>query len=152
MDIRRFFEFTEYDPDTECLNWTGSTDDNGYGKFYVSGVRTRKAHRFAWFIEHGEFPEHTTEHTCKNRRCVNVAHLDDIPQAQQADSAERWQQRKTHCPKDHEYTEQNTRWSNRKNGSRFRVCRECERIRTHAKRKPGKRGPARKERWDGTGV
>lgn len=147
MDLNTFFDYTERDPDTGCLNWTGTTDAKGYGLFYVRGISTRYAHRFAWFLAHGEFPKQTTEHNCKNRRCVEVEHLDDIPQSRQSDSAERWQLRKTHCPREHPYDEANTRWSTRRNGGKFRVCRECERIATHARRKPGARGPERRERW-----
>lgn len=36
---------------------------------------------------------------------------------------------KTHCPKGHEYTEENTyRWK-KTNGTKCRVCKECERLR-----------------------
>lgn len=33
---------------------------------------------------------------------------------------------KTHCPREHEYTLENTLWSSRGDGRRFRLCRQCQ--------------------------
>lgn len=38
------------------------------GKFYG-------AHRVAWMIEHGEWPDGVVMHACDNPLCVNVRHL-----------------------------------------------------------------------------
>lgn len=48
------------------IGWTG--DD---------GIRTATtAHRAAWAAFNGQIPEGVTiDHLCKNRRCVNIAHL-----------------------------------------------------------------------------
>jgi hypothetical protein len=41
-----------------------------------------------------------------------------------------YQTRKTHCPKGHEYTAENTRYYAAKNGSIWRRCRACHNGRT----------------------
>ena len=74
--LRRF----DLDEETGCHVSTYSTASHGYaqiGWHEASGVRhVVLAHRAAWVAVHGQIPEGmTVDHTCKNRRCVNVAHL-----------------------------------------------------------------------------
>jgi hypothetical protein len=57
-----------------CMNWTGSTNENGYGTFHLGGG-PRKAHRFAFRIRHGYWPRPMCLHSCHNRLCVNPEHL-----------------------------------------------------------------------------
>lgn len=59
-----------------CLIWTGSTDDEGYGKISYKN-RNRRASHVAWRIKHGRLP-HPDKfmcHNCDNPVCVNVDHL-----------------------------------------------------------------------------
>jgi hypothetical protein len=69
------------DPDTGCHVSTYSVASHGYaqiGWYDASVKRTQMvtAHRAAWSAVFGQVPEgQTIDHTCKNRRCVNVAHL-----------------------------------------------------------------------------
>ena len=59
----------------DCLVWTGTLDENGYGRMSVDGKLT-KAHRYAWEQSEGAIPEGMTiDHTCWNRACSNVDHL-----------------------------------------------------------------------------
>ena len=69
-----FWERVEYDPVTECLNWTGRKF-KGYGRFDFLGDEFR-AHRLAWSFVHGEIPTglHVC-HTCDNPACINISHL-----------------------------------------------------------------------------
>lgn len=145
MDLQEFFTHTEPGPDG-CLNWTDRVDKSGYAICFVRGFSTRRASRFAWFLAYGKFPEHTIEHNCKNRLCVNVAHLQDWPQSRQSETAVSYWGAKTHCPKGHEYAGDNLLVKQRSDGTTFRQCRECQREYLHKKRGPEKavhRGPRR---------
>lgn len=67
------------DPATGCLISTYSVGSHGYAQvgWYENGsTRMTLCHRVAWISEHGPIPAGlTVDHTCKQRRCVNVAHL-----------------------------------------------------------------------------
>lgn len=59
----------------ECLVWTGTKTNLGYGQIYVEG-KLKLVHRVAWELENGSIPERMEiDHTCWSRACVNVNHL-----------------------------------------------------------------------------
>lgn len=63
------------EPSGECLLWTGTRNDDGYGRVRVDG-RMMSAHRIAWAESHGPIPGGAEiDHACHNRACINVAHL-----------------------------------------------------------------------------
>jgi hypothetical protein len=70
---------TRSDEASDCVNWTGALSKDGYG---VVNVRhgANKAHRLAWLVAYGSLPATPLEldHTCGNRACVNVAHLEPV--------------------------------------------------------------------------
>lgn len=63
----------------DCWVWTGYIGTKGYGQFHImlNGRKAKRdAHRVSFAIFHGEIPEGmTVDHTCRNTRCVNPAHL-----------------------------------------------------------------------------
>jgi hypothetical protein len=60
---------------TRCWLWTGTrTGPMRYGRMYVDGVHTT-AHRVAWFLETGEWPNPQALHKCDNPACVRFSHL-----------------------------------------------------------------------------
>jgi HNH endonuclease len=59
-----------------CWVWKARIDRGGYGIFSVSRSTLVRAHRYAWELLRGELPSATCLlHRCKERRCVNPAHL-----------------------------------------------------------------------------
>lgn len=114
-----------------CWEWTAFLY-NGYGRFSVAHRKSIPAHRFAYESVVGPIPDGLTlDHLCRNRACVNPAHLEPVtmrvntlrgigPSAQNAV--------KTHCGAGHELTGDNVSVS--ANG--WRRCRVCQRALTKA--------------------
>lgn len=78
-----FKVFVQADDLTGCWNWTGRTDPRiGYGclERFFKGKKYILAHRLAYALMVGDIPENfTIDHLCRNRRCVNPAHLEAVP-------------------------------------------------------------------------
>lgn len=65
-------------PADECWPWQAYKDYAGYGLFTV-GRRKRLAHRIAYQFSHGPIPAgKQIDHLCRNRACVNPAHLEMV--------------------------------------------------------------------------
>lgn len=95
-----------------CWEWTGYLDEKGYGQCWSNG-RSDRAHRVAFKDKNGEIPEGTEVcHKCDNRKCVRPDHLfvgthrDNILDMFSKNRS--WQSKVTHCPRNHEYSAENT--------------------------------------------
>lgn len=74
-DIEERFEAqTQWQGD--CLVWTGSCTQDGYGYMSVNG-KSKGVHRYVWELSNGPIPEgFDIDHgICHNRACCNVKHL-----------------------------------------------------------------------------
>jgi hypothetical protein len=64
------------EPNSGCWLWTIYTDDIGYGRASLAGLRENKAHRIAWTLCRGPIPAGMKVlHRCDTRCCVNPDHL-----------------------------------------------------------------------------
>ena len=73
--VDRMMLHGEQDPETKCVNWTGSLNKGGYGKVRVDG-ESRLVTRIWWGLIKGAPPgQLDVLHKCDNPACFNIDHL-----------------------------------------------------------------------------
>lgn len=119
---------------TPCWVWSGRDNGRfGYGVFLVfyGGKRiVNLAHRFAYLLAVGRIPDDfDIDHLCRNRKCVNPAHLEPVTARvnilRGVGLTARFA-RATHCVNGHAFDEANTYYRNA--DKTHRSCRACSRI------------------------
>lgn len=129
---------------TGCWEWTGSTNGVGYGQLGKGEVMgTRYAHRIAWMLFVGAIPEGADlDHLCRNRGCVNPAHLEPVTRAENLRRGDTngAKKRLTHCPKGHPYDGENlylppARGRHVHGGRECRACRVARDKARHARQR-----------------
>ena len=127
----RFWARIQPDAATGCWVWGGSKS-GGYGRFMVEGIMLG-VHRWSYERFVGSIPAGLDiDHLCRNRGCVNPAHLEPVTRRENLMRAETLAARcasQTHCVNGHPFSPENTFLQ--RDGPRLkRRCRECSRINT----------------------
>lgn len=175
--VERLLKYTGEPDENGCWLWTGGTthEPDGrvkYGKLGESigggKVRYHLAHRLSYEHHVGSIPgDLTIDHLCRVKLCVNPAHMEPVPIAENVrraadvnwpgrrDPAVKPMTERSHCKNGHEFTEENTLWHSRpKRRSAERVCRTCwtEKSRANRARWAAQRAEKRKEATDMAGT
>lgn len=103
-----------------CWRWTGPLNHEGYGRFSCAGAGS--AHRAAFSRLTAPIPPGLViDHLCRNRACVNPAHMEPVTNRENTRRGLVARAR-SECPQGHFFTDANTyRWGTE------RQCRACRR-------------------------
>lgn len=126
----RFWNKVTQEPGTGCWVWTRCLTTSGYGHFYVGGVGVvpgvSMAHRVTYMAFVGEIPEGLElDHLCRNRSCVNPAHLEPVTHAE---NVRRGALTKVVCHRGHEMAGDNIGYRRTGSPGIYRYCRACNAI------------------------
>lgn len=130
--LERFFAKTRR-LEGGCLLWLGALNSRGYG-CCATGQKGRSALAHRWIYEQtvGPIPPGLTiDHLCRNRRCVEVAHMEVVTDREnilRGTSPTAKNARKTHCIHGHPLDGDNL--IIKKDGRR--QCRTCQRAHERA--------------------
>jgi hypothetical protein len=120
-----------------CWVWDrpSAGKNRDYGSFSISGRIKSPAHRFSWLLHGNDIPAGVdVMHRCDNPACVRRSHLRLGTRTHNMQDASRkgrlWEQKKTNCPRGHEYSPENTCIWGTGSERNHRKCRECERVRS----------------------
>jgi hypothetical protein len=105
---------------TECWQWIGSLDSDGYGQLTYRHKHYR-AHRFFFeYFTNTSLGTNHLDHLCRNRACINPNHLEPVTLQENLRRGLRYN--KTHCINGHEFTVENTY----RTKTNCRQCRMCK--------------------------
>lgn len=121
----RLMRHAVFNLDNGCIEWTAYIDVvSGYGRIQVDR-RSCYTHRVAYETFVGPISDGLhLDHLCRNRKCMNPAHLEPVTPLVNAQRGE-GNGSETHCPHGHEYAGANLYVWTDKHGQSRRYCRAC---------------------------
>lgn len=123
--LKKFLDKVYYNPVTGCMEWTGSTLHTGYGQVGFRG-KLQVAHRAFWVFMGNPDPEgFDLDHLCRNRKCINPAHLELVSRSENL----RRGFIARGCKNGHEFSEDGFSTVHRKDGTTELRCKICHRAR-----------------------
>lgn len=136
--VVRFWSKVDCREDDACWPWTGARGygpDSGYGYAQWHG-RSIGAHRVAALVAGKTAGSgQVIDHLCRNRLCVNPAHLEVVSPKEntlRGEGPTALNARKTECVRGHPFSGRNL--IRRPNGQRdCRACKEMRRLRRRAR-------------------
>lgn len=118
-------------PAGECWPWQGNRKPSGYGRVYIGHSKYALAHRVAYELANGPIPaDLTIDHLCRNRSCVNPAHMEAVSRAEntmRGDTLGARNAAKTRCKRGHLLDDANTYLTRQG----WRRCRQCHNERNY---------------------
>lgn len=116
-----------------CWEWQGAKAGAGYGVL-LRDRRMAYTHRVAYELFVGPIGDGLhIDHLCRNRICCNPDHLEPVTVREnnlRGEGLAAQESQRTHCPRGHEYTPENTRISKHNE----RNCRACGREKARERR------------------
>lgn len=117
-----------------CWEWQSTKTPDGYGKIVVAWKKRqpvrRFAHRIAYQLKVGAIPEgYDIDHLCRNRSCVNPAHLEPVTRKENVKRGnvpalmKAKAQNQTHCKRGHLLAGDNLVSERKEKG--LRLCKIC---------------------------
>jgi hypothetical protein len=125
-----------YPIENGCWIWAATISPKGYGYIHWNGVNYR-AHRLPWIFLVSRISEGLhLDHLCRERSCVNPAHLEPVTPRENIMRGEGFASklaRSTSCKSGHPFDASNTIFEMSAGATR-RQCRACAKIRDRAYR------------------
>lgn len=144
-ELDRFLSKFQPGGENSCWEWQGTMYPNGYGMFALArqgakNARYALAHRYSYEHFVGQIPGGLVlDHLCRNRGCVNPAHLEPVTTRENLRRGEGFvghQMRRTHCKRSgHPLAGENLYVS----PEGYRSCRQCARDNARLRRLRGSR-------------
>ncbi len=128
MNLTLFWQKVE--KSESCWVWKAAKDRDGYGVWSTrEGGRLKqyRVHRLSFSIANDGIDNSLTiDHLCKNKLCLNPAHLEQVTIGENVRRSDSFNRLKTHCKNGHEFNEANTYNGP---GRQHRQCKKCHAVR-----------------------